>query len=135
MVDVETSANTPISSGYRYTAFITTVDGGFAQRLASGTPMTGVSVVEPLSTSTFENQMYSVYPNPVDDFIQVDIPNASFSNIQFRLYDLLGKLVLEEQATPRKDKWQIEVRGLAKGIHVLEITADDQVVHHKVIKN
>jgi uncharacterized protein YjdB len=134
LVDVATSSSTPISSGYRYAAFLTTVGGGYAQRAAPDRAMTGVSVVEPLSTSTFENQMYSVYPNPVDDFIQVEIPNASFSKIQFRLYDLLGKLVFEEHAAHGKDKWQIEVRGLAKGIHVLEITADDQVVHHKVVK-
>jgi hypothetical protein len=140
-VDVATSANAPISVGntespnpYRHVAFMTTVGGGYAQRLDEGPPMTGISVTAPLSTSTFDNQMYSVYPNPSDDFIQVDIPNASFSKVQFRLYDLLGKLVFEEQATPGKDKWQIEVRGLAKGIHILEITADDQVVHHKVVK-
>ena len=134
LVNIATSASTPISSGYRYAVFLTTVDGGFAERLASGTPMTGVSVTAPLSTSTFENQMYSVYPNPADGFIHVEIPNASFSNVQFRLYDLLGKLVFEEQDATGKDKWQIEVRGLAKGIHILEITADDQVVYHKVAK-
>ena len=133
-LDVATSASAPIASGYRYAAYLTTVGGGFSQRVDAGPSMTGISVTAPLSTSTFEKQMYSVYPNPSDDFIQVEIPNASFSKVQFRLYDLLGKLVFEELVNPRKDKWEIGTSGLSKGIHVLEITADDQVVHHKVIK-
>ena len=134
-LDVATSASAPIASGYRYAVFLTTVDGGFAERLASGTPVTGVSVTAAsLSTSTFENQMHSIYPNPSDDFIHVEIPNASFSKVQFRLYDLLGKLIFEELVNPRKDKWKIGMSDLSKGIHVLEITADDQTVHHKVIK-
>ena len=140
-VNVATSASAPISVGnteypnpYRHVAFMTTVGGNYSQRLDEGPPMTGISVTAPLSTSTFEKQMYSVYPNPSDDFIQVEIPNASFSKVQFRLYDLLGKLVFEEQVDPRKDIWEIGMSGLSKGIHILEITADDQVVHHKVIK-
>jgi len=76
----------------------------------------------------------NVYPNPTNDFTQVNIPNGSFSNVQFKLYDLLGKLVFGEQVDPGKGKWQIGVSGLAKGIYFLKITADDQVVHHKIIK-
>lgn len=141
-VDVETSANAPISVGnteypnpYRHVAFMTTFGGGYAQRLDEGPPMTGINVDTPLSISIVENQMYSVHPNPADDYIQVEIPNASFSNVQFRLYELLGKLVFDEQvAASGKDKWQIEVKRLTKGIHILEITADNQVIRHKLIK-
>jgi hypothetical protein len=133
-VDVPTSNSSPISSGYRYAAFLTTVGGGFAQRVAPDQQMPGVTVSAPLSNSSFDSQIYSVYPNPAADFIQVEIPNASFSKVQFRLYDMLGKLVFEEQATPGKDKWQIEVSALTEGIYILEIRADNQVVHHKVVK-
>jgi hypothetical protein len=53
-IELTANVDAPISSDYRYTTFLTTEGGGWAERIGSDIAMDGVSVTAPLSTPTFD---------------------------------------------------------------------------------
>ena len=70
-----------------------------------------------------------VYPNPAKN--QLFINNSNNLNIQsIRLYDVLGKLVVQEHNSFQ----QIDVTFLQKGIYLVKIETDRGVLSRKVIK-
>jgi len=90
--------------------------------------------VNVLDVSTVVDQpLWSVYPNPVKGFIQVEIPNNSVRNFQFKLYNIYGQVVLERQDRTGENIRKIDVRKIAAGIYVLEISLKEDIVKRKIV--
>jgi len=87
-----------------------------------------------LDVSTVVDQhLWSVYPNPVKGFIQVEIPNNSVRNFQFKLYNIYGQLVLERQDSTGDNIRKIDVSKIAAGNYVLEISHKEDIVKRKIV--
>jgi hypothetical protein len=69
-----------------------------------------------LSVDSFETIDISIYPNPVDDVINIQ---TNFENLTYELFDLSGKLILVS------NKNQINVENLSKGIYLLKANNAD----------
>jgi len=69
-----------------------------------------------LSVDSFETIDISIYPNPVDDVINIQ---TNFENLTYELFDLSGKLVLVSNEN------QINVENLSKGIYLLKANNAD----------
>lgn len=81
-----------------------------------------------LSTDEVDIQKIKIFPNPVNDLINVEIDD--FFN--FKIFSLTGRIILEGTKSPNK---QIEVNGLKRGIYILEIeTSTKNKYNHKFIK-
>ena len=86
---------------------------------------------EPLSTKSFNEQLFSVYPNPVKDFFE--IVNHSNSLAIINVYSISGKRVLKN-IEQKQAKVTIDISSLKSGFYIVEITSNLGSVYKKIIK-
>ena len=67
---------------------------------------------------------HSIYPNPSNNFINIE----GTQNSTQKIFDLSGKLLIESKLT------QISLENLSKGIYFLEIEQNKIKSHHKIVK-
>nr|WP_317633159.1 T9SS type A sorting domain-containing protein [uncultured Flavobacterium sp.] len=86
----------------------------------------------PLNNQTFENNSFSIYPNPTSDILFINhSENARIEQIE--IYDVNGRLVLQPVVSDVSNA-QINVNQLANGMYVLKIKTANQVQNFKFIK-
>ena len=79
-----------------------------------------------LSAETFAQDPIAVYPNPFGDFIRID----GYANA-VRLYDAMGKLVLERTDV----NGDLATSALVKGLYFLRYDAQGSIHTQKMLKN
>ena len=85
----------------------------------------------PLDTSEIQkNNDLQVYPNPIDDFVSVSLPNQSVQ-YQYKIYNLSGSLVQQGVLDSNK----INCSSLQSGLYVLNIFSQNESYSIKVLKN
>lgn len=82
-----------------------------------------------LGTEDFENDVFAVYPNPVQDVLNID-SKAEVEKVT--VYDMLGKVVL--QATPGAVSPQINMSALPSGTYMVKVTIGKNSKIVKVLK-
>lgn len=103
----------------------------------------GISVYNPegisLGASTLFNEQntidFSVYPNPSNDFIQVDLKTVEQSLEQIQLMDLTGKVVFSQnlQTDNQVEILKIPLSNLHKGLYVLNLNSPHHSHSTKII--
>jgi hypothetical protein len=87
----------------------------------------------PLELETQEKPQYNSYPNPVNDILNIEIPNLA-PNTSLKIYDLQGRTVFTQDII--QSQQSINLQHLAKGIYSLQIYTNNQVVKtDKILKN
>ena len=85
---------------------------------------TGLNINTPTSIEDLELKTamsdITVFPNPVQDILQVILPNTS-ETIHFKLFDLLGREVKSVNALPKNDT-SIDLSGVENGMYLYEFT-------------
>jgi len=77
-----------------------------------------------------ESLQYFVYPNPVSE--TVNITPANLQNpYTVKLFDISGKLVLEKRSLINSST--IDIKGIEKGMYLLELTQDERKQTKKII--
>lgn len=61
----------------------------------------------------------NVFPNPASSFINVEFTRTPHMPVRYRLYDLMGKIVLENIST--KNVFNIPVSQLKRGVYILKL--------------
>jgi hypothetical protein len=82
-----------------------------------------------LSNSSFENENFRSYPNPVKDVLNLSY-NKPISHVA--VFNLLGQEVMIKSINANQS--QIDMSGLTVGTYLVKVTADNQVMTIKVIK-
>ncbi|MBK8600576.1 MAG: T9SS type A sorting domain-containing protein [Flavobacterium sp.] len=82
-----------------------------------------------LSNSSFENENFRSYPNPVKDVLNLSY-NKTISNVS--VFNLLGQEVMIKSINANQS--QIDMSQLSAGTYLVKITADNQSQTIKVIK-
>ena len=82
-----------------------------------------------LSNTSFENESFRAYPNPVKNTLNLSY-NKSISNVA--VFNLLGQEVMTNAINSNQS--QIDMSHLASGTYLVKVTADNQVKTIKVIK-
>jgi hypothetical protein len=68
-----------------------------------------------------------LFPNPTEDEIRVDLNRSATHPVSIRLYDPVGRLLLEEEAFSNgTDTWQKAVGHWPSGMYWLHLTDKDQ---------
>ena len=84
-----------------------------------------------LSTEAMEVAKFTVYPNPTTRMLFVSNPNNTEMHV--RLYNLTGKLVLEQNSFASKVK--LNVSGIDDGLYLVQIMSNNQlIVSKRIIK-
>jgi hypothetical protein len=83
-------------------------------------------------------EQIQIFPNPVDDEINIIINQSSTGDIQVILYDMLGQVLLIKSALTDPDgkvKVKLDADGLATGNYFLKvIDGENVIVTRKIIK-
>lgn len=78
------------------------------------------------SVATIPLVDFSIYPNPFDSFIQIDINNSSYT---LSLSDINGKTIIQQ-----KNKSHLATENILPGIYLLQIRTHNKIYSKKVIK-
>lgn len=76
------------------------------------------------------NESFNIYPNPNTGLFTIDFTNGQ-NNKSIMIYDFSGKLVKEE--FNGSQKLQISMADLAKGIYLLKIITDTEIISRKIV--
>ena len=73
-----------------------------------------------------------VYPNPTSDqlFVNIDLPLSKDTEIQ--LFNLDGKVLLNNSIAASQNQIELNVSSFASGIYILKITIDNEIVTKRV---
>ncbi len=80
-----------------------------------------------VNSLTFEN--FKLFPNPVQDFLNLSISNASLEHV--KIIDLNGKVVLEQT----KNLDRLNLGQLVSGMYLIQIKTSNGRISKKIIKN
>jgi len=83
----------------------------------------------------FASSNVNLYPNPVQDAINIEITCNKFTNVDFVIYDLLGQAMLKDNLNLNSghNQVQIDARTLLNGIYMVNIMYGDQVITKKLV--
>ena len=112
----------------------------FTQNLSSASGNVNQGVQQPYEISTLstnesvKQQAISVYPNPVKDFLIVDLSSEKIKNAKYQLFDGSGKVI--HQGDLKNIKNEINTSTLVSGLYILSINSDGRSIKtFKIIKN
>lgn len=103
-------------------------DSSSVQRIASGYLMSRLQVVQS-ATAVKENSLLknlSVYPNPVDNELTIEVELAREEKVYYVITDALGKVVAKNELG--SSKTTINTATLDRGIYFLSVISNNQVL-------
>lgn len=74
-----------------------------------------------------------LFPNPVEDFLQIKILNSELQNVRFEMHSIIGNVVQIESEEVGHDAYRIPVESFASGYYFL-IVKDDATRFSKAFK-
>lgn len=80
-----------------------------------------------LSTSSFDKSKVSIYPNPVQNELNIQTDAMIYS---IEIFDMLGKRVYSKNQTEKI----INIDFLSKGMYLVKINTENQTFNSKIIK-
>jgi len=102
--------------------FVFTVTGGGMSLDAgsqSGTNNTGGLITTVTKTESQQTEIL-VYPNPVADYLNLQINGLHSENISFQVFDVGGKLVLNQNGTGNNSVYRLNVHTLSAGDYFIK---------------
>jgi hypothetical protein len=94
------------------------------------TPLTGVE-----EQNQNENNAIKIYPNPVKDWLNIEITNSNFQNkkAEIKIVDVLGKEILFQN--PKQfENWNLNFRNFKAGIYFIKINDEKNIYRKKFLK-
>lgn len=90
-------------------------------------PVEGIHDAEPLPLNL------KVYPNPANDYVNVQLDQAQGA-LSSALYDVQGRCL--KHSTESSAEWTIDFKSLPKGVYFLRVSnGQKQVSQYRIIKN
>ncbi|MBA3706831.1 MAG: T9SS type A sorting domain-containing protein, partial [Bacteroidetes bacterium] len=77
----------------------------------------------------------SIYPNPIKSVINLNfsLVNLSNENISIKIFDVMGRVIKEEELSIEREKTNINANELDKGVYFLQIYNEDKFIAIKKI--
>ncbi len=105
----------------------------YAAGLSNGTIYKVIDTTLGVEENSLTNN-YQIYPNPANDFFQINNQNAASQIKEIVMYSFSGKLVSTTSITTENQK--IMTDQLSKGIYIVQIISNnDASAYHKLIIN
>ena len=93
-----------------------------------------ISVLSVLEDMDLINLHIQTFPNPTTNFLSLSISNYEITDLSYQLFDLQGKMVLNE--TISNDVTQVDMSNLGPSTYILKVEQNHKVVKiFKIIKH
>jgi len=114
----------------------TTVSSHWRAKLVTKDGLWYYSNIVELQGNNQGTPIFSVYPNPAQNVLNIDMISGKVKYTRVEIYDMLGKLVFWHvtHITDAGEKAQINISDLNKGIYIVKITTDEQTEVVKLVK-
>ncbi len=96
----------------------------------TGTYQLDIKVVPTTGIDESEEHLFSVYPNPVKDVVNVDCKDLE----QIYLFNAVGQNI-ESFSVEGNDKVQIDMSGLPSGVYILQAVSQGRTLTRQIVKN
>ena len=91
------------------------------------------ATVSAIKENIFDGEV-SIYPNPSSDFIRIDMMDVNRSEYNVSIINILGEKVFDiSESISGNYMQQIDVRNLANGTYILQITNEETIFFEKII--
>jgi hypothetical protein len=97
----------------------------------SSTITQSVSLCTNLSNVTFNNLTINIYPNPVDDFLNIDFKEINNNVITIQLVNTLGQVLIEEKT--KNESVTLNLTNIVNGIYFIKVMENEKVLAFKKI--
>lgn len=98
----------------------------------------GSLLAQDVSLSDKSNyQIEKVYPNPVRDFVFVEVNSQNYTSIQFEAIDILGNKIKQwkkEELVPGNQRIRLDLQSFHPGFYLLKVVVDGQVTVKRIRK-
>lgn len=84
-----------------------------------------------LSLEDFEQTAFKVFPNPVQNILNVQNNQTNIQEVQ--LFDITGRLLRSVQ--PESNIANVDFSSLSNGIYLLKVTSEGKTITRKIVKN
>lgn len=104
---------------------------------SNGCSDTTVQIITVLNITGLEDelaQQVSIYPNPVTDMLTIDLDQPASEEIFIQLTDISGKILHEVVFSKSQQHYQIDMRGMNKGIYLVRTDSPEIPAFKKIIK-
>jgi mannan endo-1,4-beta-mannosidase len=90
--------------------------------------------MEPLTTSVFTTTVngIKIWPNPVRNYLHVDLPSPFSENLRIKIIDMKGNIL--QEAEPKESKFMLDVNHLNAGLYIFKIIFSTQSAEKLFIK-
>ena len=137
--DIQTVASTTNSSLVQNYSYIdnNVANGVNYYRLklvSSDAPISYSAVVAVKFNTTTEQQAISVFPNPFSDHFTVKFADVKGGNVVAKLFSAQGAVILVQSFNSAASVTINTPASLAKGVYVLEISANGEKYYHRLMK-
>ena len=109
-------------------------DWGWGKANALAAVLATQAVVDVPETRVVQH-FFSVYPNPTADMLTVEIDGQHDfgAEIQVKVYDLSGRMVMEEHGAFGSGEIQLNVAGLENGTYLIAVQGDSKTTFRKFV--
>lgn len=80
----------------------------------------------------FENSNIRIYPNPVYDFVNIEISNTAMLGASVEIIDIYGDIILNKSSL--NESGMIDLTGYKTGVYFVKVTIDEMISVKKIIK-
>ncbi|MEP7169380.1 MAG: FG-GAP-like repeat-containing protein, partial [Bacteroidota bacterium] len=95
------------------------------------------AIILPVGISSINgNSGLSIYPNPVNDFLNVKLPQTFNGSLTIKIADLTGRIVIDKLFNGASEgTLKVNLKDLAKGAYLVKvITEKDEIVQRIVVE-
>ena len=89
----------------------------------------------PVGIENYETISISIYPNPTNDRLHINLPNNYFSKLKIEILDAKGVIVYNHLVLVNSAKTSISVNELKNGFYTLKLTSNKVNEFFKFIKS
>jgi O-glycosyl hydrolase len=116
---------TPVSLGTTTVTVKVKDDGGVAAGGIDETTITfTVTVKELTGINVIKKSVLSLYPNPANDFITINLENETANQVV--ITDLSGRIVQQQSVSNQTNNFKLSVNHLSKGIYFVTVKMKSQ---------
>ena len=98
--------------------------------------LNGFKILQQSGIHQFENDEYScIYPNPVDDILNIELLFDKPSEIRISIINILGEEIFSfKDRTDKTYRKFVDLKYLSKGIYFVIIKSNDAIIKRKIVK-